>query len=136
MKITWKKFIPLTVHKIYAAMGLSLVVLATLQPGQLQLLSCPLLRNLHLPCPSCGMTRSFTAFARLDIAIAFHYNPLGALLFLLILFLALYVLVLAPLLPKMPHLHLSHKENKSLPWIGALILISNWLYLISIRGEL
>lgn len=33
----------------------------------------------HLPCPTCGMTRSVSAIARLEFVRAWTYNPLGFL---------------------------------------------------------
>jgi Protein of unknown function (DUF2752) len=35
----------------------------------------------HLPCPLCGMTRSFVAFAHGDVAAALRFHPGGPLLF-------------------------------------------------------
>jgi hypothetical protein len=46
---------------------------------------CPFRLVTHLDCPSCGMTRAFRAMGRLDVRGAMGYNPLGPLLFLVVL---------------------------------------------------
>lgn len=46
-----------------------------------QLLACPFLLALGIPCPWCGMTRSFMAMGGLDLQGAFIFNPLGPVLF-------------------------------------------------------
>lgn len=38
-----------------------------------------------MPCPGCGLTRSFVATAHFDLARGFAFHPLGPLLFLLVL---------------------------------------------------
>ncbi|WP_429143824.1 DUF2752 domain-containing protein [Anaerotaenia torta] len=47
--------------------------------------ACSLYSRFHLLCPACGNTRSVTALLHGDIAEALHYNPVPALLALLIL---------------------------------------------------
>lgn len=36
-------------------------------------------------CPGCGMTRAFRAMAELDVSGAFRYNPLGPIVFVVVL---------------------------------------------------
>lgn len=36
-------------------------------------------------CPGCGMTRAFRAMAELDVAGSFRYNPLGPIVFVVVL---------------------------------------------------
>ncbi len=38
---------------------------------------------LGIPCPGCGLTRSFTAMAHGHVRNAFNFNPLGPILFIL-----------------------------------------------------
>lgn len=44
---------------------------------------CPLLTLSGVPCPLCGMGRSFWAILSLDFGKAFYYNPSGIFFFLL-----------------------------------------------------
>jgi hypothetical protein len=46
-----------------------------------------------LPCPGCGLTRSFVCFAHGEIKQAFAYHPLGPILFLAFAVYALYSFV-------------------------------------------
>lgn len=43
--------------------------------------SCPILHFTGIPCPGCGMTRSFLAIARGDLPTAFEYHLFGPLFF-------------------------------------------------------
>jgi hypothetical protein len=47
--------------------------------------TCMLRATTGLPCPSCGLTRSFIAMAHLDIAAAWHLHHVGPGLFLFVL---------------------------------------------------
>ena len=46
---------------------------------------CLFQKVLHIPCPGCGITRSLFSTARGNIFLAWHYNPVGLLLFLFLL---------------------------------------------------
>lgn len=48
---------------------------------------CGYLLRHGIPCPTCGMTTSFAHFANLDIAAAIRAQPLGALLFVVVVIL-------------------------------------------------
>ena len=52
-----------------------------LRPLHATLPACPFLALTGHPCPLCGGTRSFAAMWRGDVVGAFHYHPLGPLLF-------------------------------------------------------
>jgi len=43
---------------------------------------CGMVQVMGVPCPQCGMTRSFVHAARLNLVSAFWYNPAGLALFL------------------------------------------------------
>ena len=45
---------------------------------------CVFRRAFHIPCPGCGLTRSFAALWHGDLSASFHYHPLGLPLFLLL----------------------------------------------------
>jgi hypothetical protein len=65
-----------------------LVVAAGLSPSPtgagshrgLGLQSCALLERTGIPCPSCGMTTSFTWFAHGNLLASFYVQPMGMLL--------------------------------------------------------
>ena len=42
---------------------------------------CPFRRATGLPCPTCGLTRSWTSLAHLRVRDAFAYHPLGPVTF-------------------------------------------------------
>ncbi len=43
---------------------------------------CPVRRLTGIPCPSCGLTRSFVAIGNGDLGTAFAFHPLGPALYL------------------------------------------------------
>lgn len=45
----------------------------------------------NIPCPGCGLTRSFLAILNFDIVNAIRYNVLGIPLFILIIILNIYL---------------------------------------------
>lgn len=47
--------------------------------------SCFFHRTLGIPCPGCGLTRSFVATARGDFRRAVEFNPMGPVLYLVCL---------------------------------------------------
>jgi hypothetical protein len=62
-----------------------LVGLAIALPGGLlrdEPAICPFRRATGLPCPACGLTRSWQAAAHLQPRDSFGYHPLGAVTFL------------------------------------------------------
>lgn len=64
-----------------------LIIAARLQPSptgvgshrEMGLQSCQLLDRTGLPCPSCGMTTSFTWFVRGNLPASFYIQPMGML---------------------------------------------------------
>src|SRR5437588_3628142 len=57
-------------------------------PGGKPVPMCQFKTVTHLPCPGCGLTRSFIGMAHLDAARAARFHPLGLVLFPLTLFVA------------------------------------------------
>jgi len=62
-------------------------------PSTYQLIDCYFNNVTGLPCPSCGLTRSFNAMAHLQIAEAFGLNWMGPILFTGILLIAVLFLI-------------------------------------------
>ena len=69
--------------------GLSLVFLASglfspagTSPSDDYFTICGFKNMTGLPCPGCGLTHSFCALAKGNVAVAFAFNALGPLLFL------------------------------------------------------
>lgn len=54
-------------------------------------LVCPLRYWTGIPCPTCGMTRSFMAIARGDVSLAFTEHLFGPILFVLFLIAAVHL---------------------------------------------
>lgn len=110
------------------------VVKSLALPGLCAWRGCLFKTLLHVPCPSCGTTRSVISLLRGDLAGALALNPLGvpaaAGLFLLPLWL------LADLLTSRATLHrFALRVNASLKRrrvfaVLACLLAANWLWLI------
>lgn len=59
---------------------------------RLPLWGCPLRSLTGIPCPTCGMTRSFVAIAQGNLGQAFHYHLFGPAVFLAFLVILLHLL--------------------------------------------
>ena len=46
-------------------------------------LPCPVKATLHIPCPSCGSSRSLVALGHFDITTAISMNPLFTVVFII-----------------------------------------------------
>jgi hypothetical protein len=51
------------------------------QGYRVPLLQCPILHLTGIPCPTCGMTRSFMAIAQGDFSLAIQHHLLGPIVF-------------------------------------------------------
>ena len=81
-------------------LALVVVVLSLVLPGQgilgfdgRPLPLCHFKTVTHLPCPGCGLTRSFIHMAHLKVIDAAFYNPVGVVLFPFTLYLAVLLFV-------------------------------------------
>lgn len=80
-------------RKILGASGLAVIALSfALGPafwqGQADL--CAFHAMTGLPCPTCGMTRSFAATAHGQLGLAFHYHAFGPFAFVALLLASLW----------------------------------------------
>jgi Protein of unknown function (DUF2752) len=84
------------------------------------------------PCLTCGATRSAIAFFHLDFSSAWKWNPL-VFLFLsgLSIFDGYALVVLALRAPRLRVMEFSTVEKNFLRMIAVILLLSNWIYLLS-----
>jgi hypothetical protein len=73
---TWQSA---TNRLVYAGMAVSVFAAPLLSPDTVASgpVLCPFRRLTGVPCPGCGMTRSFVAVAHGDLGTAFAFNRLG-----------------------------------------------------------
>ena len=84
------------------------------------------------PCITCGATRSAIAFFHLDFWSAWKWNPL-IFLFLsgLSIFDAYAFVVLVIRAPRVRIVQLSRTEKILVRFVTVILLLSNWIYLLS-----
>ena len=84
------------------------------------------------PCLTCGATRSAIAFFHLDFSSAWKWNPL-VFLFLsgLSIFDGYAFVVLVLRAPRLRVMEFSTVEKNFLRMIAVILLLSNWIYLLS-----
>jgi hypothetical protein len=69
--------------RVFAAV--SLVLAAVLPTGGLGVPLCYFRALFHLPCPGCGLSRSFASITHLRLGDAVSYHPFGIVFFTLLL---------------------------------------------------
>src|SRR5438132_2074948 len=84
------------------------------------------------PCVTCGATRSAIAFFHADFWRAWKWNPL-VFLFLsgLSIFDAYAFAVLVVRAPRLRIVQITPSEKSSLRLLAVILLLSNWIYLLS-----
>ena len=93
---------------------------------------CLIRQFLHIPCPSCGSTRSLIQVLHGDVAGAFMLNPIGIILFLVLLILPPWVVV--DLMRGSSSMYYCYRAFEKfivrpLPAIIAvLLLLGNWIW--------
>lgn len=97
----------------------------TLRGAHATLPFCPFLAVTGQPCPLCGGSRSFAAMWQADVRGAFHYHPLGPILFAGTLVAALGALVL---LLTGRRLHVDMGLEKAV-YVGSFaVLVAAWAF--------
>ena len=102
------------------------------QSNSVPFLSCPIRALIGIPCPSCGMTRSFLALAKGDLGESIFYHLFGPLLFLTFLIVTVHTAielvmrrkVFPPYYKKLYQLHLH--------WIGLASFLGYYVIRLSI----
>lgn len=84
---------------------------------------CPLLTFTGIPCPFCGMGRSFSCLTDLYITRSFYYNPMGPVFYLIFGFVFGAVLILSLKRKKI----ILEKPARKLWYIPLLFLIIMWV---------
>lgn len=121
---------PSTPTLAVSAVGLVLLLAARFFPFHTMPPTCGLRLFLHVPCPTCGMTRAFVHTTHGAFASAFRVSPLGTLLALGAAGLAGYVVLRFTVWKRRPITAFTRKESLAIRiGIGAVIL-ANWAYLI------
>lgn len=101
--------------------------------------SCPILAFTGVPCPGCGLTRSFLSLVKLEIKNSFSYHLFGPILFVFLLVIIIYLLteILSKRKTKRRYILLfTTKRNQVILIISILINYSNQLLQLYQTGEL
>ena len=84
---------------------------------------CPLLTLTDIPCPFCGMGRSFSCLTDFKFARSFYYNPMGMIFFVLAGSAFGIILILSILNKKI----VFNKPGKKLWYIPVLFVLITWI---------
>lgn len=87
--------------------------------------ACPFLAITGHPCPFCGGTRSFSSIWRGDIGASLHHYPLGPLLFVACIGVAVYALF-AFASRRSLRVRLSHRVERWITVAGIGLLSGSW----------
>ncbi len=84
---------------------------------------CPFHNVTGVPCPGCGLTRSFVCLAHGQIAAAFEFHPLGPLLFAGAVASVFFAFWTPP--------NLSYRAQKWALALGATLIAASWTLRLS-----
>jgi hypothetical protein len=115
---------------IYGGIALLVLLAGRFLPVLALAPSCAFKTLTGVPCPTCASTRSIVYLSHGYIASAFFMNPLvlaGALAALVYLLYSLFTLLFD--VPRIV-VDLSGKEKGRIRALAALLIFSNWLYLV------
>ena len=118
---------------IWGSIGLFVALCSRFVPFErIPLPACLFHQITGIPCPTCGFTRTFRLMSRLRLLDGFLMNPVAALLFaFMVVFVVYAAVVLAFHTPRIRmHLH-GRRELNIVRVLVAVIVISNWIYLIA-----
>jgi hypothetical protein len=109
------------------------------QGYQIPFLGCPVLHLTGIPCPTCGMTRSFMAIARGNLPQAIRYHLLGPAVFAIFLVITAHLILELLQNRRIQTFYSSLLGKRSVQLMALLIALSYHtyrLYLLSHSGEL
>lgn len=86
---------------------------------------CPILAFTGIPCPGCGLTRSFLALTQGNLSSSFSYHLLGPILFLLLMFVTIHLLLEIVTKRKIKAFYIKIISNDT---IQKLTLVSIFIY--------
>jgi len=106
---------------------------------QMPRLICPFRFLTGIPCPGCGMTRSFLAIARGDLSQAVFYNLFGPVLFAIFLIAIIHIALELTTQQKIRTFYTSlinQRKFKHLVLIFVVTYHATRLYYLALSGEL
>ena len=109
------------------------------QGYQIPFLGCPVLHLTGIPCPTCGMTRSFMAIARGNFPQAISYHLLGPAVFAGFLVVAAHIILELSQNRRIQTFYSSLLGQRNVQWLILLVALSYHtyrLYLLFHSGEL
>jgi len=102
--------------------------------ARLPLPQCAFRSLTGLPCVTCGATRSLIQFFHGHFLASFLFNPLAFLALCSLLSFDLYALaVLTVRAPRLRFGNFSRAEKRLARAAAAVLLIGNWIYLLTVR---
>ncbi len=131
LKIRSRKFFELQPGLAILIIGMSGLGLVWLNPDALSLIPPCLFRHwTGIPCPACGATSAGIHLSRLEIKAAIFSSPLFTL-FYLALALTAFNAVIGLLFGRNVSLQLSSSEQKFFRAAALLVILFNWVYLVT-----
>ncbi len=84
------------------------------------------------PCPTCGATRAAIALLHGDVGTAWHWNPLAFVVYCALALGNVYLLIaIATGAPRLRVAQITSTEVKFLRGLAVVLVLANWLYLLS-----
>ena len=99
-------------------------------------LRCPFFTITGYPCLTCGATRCTIAFLHGNLPLAWSWNPLALIALSAVALFNLYaVIVLVARGPRLRVIDWTSAEKKAVRVAVIVLILANWAYLLSHRGQ-
>lgn len=102
------------------------------QSNSIPFLNCPIRALMGIPCPSCGMTRSFLALAKGNLEESISYHLFGPLLFLTFIIVTVHLAIELLIGRKVFPPYYKKLYQLQLHWIGLASFLGYYLIRLSI----